>query len=64
MVKNKTSWKIHAIAECVDCGERCEDYNTAQHWAARHAAEQDHTVMGEVGYAFRYGERRVKKVPR
>lgn len=52
----KKTWLIHAQAECRDCGAQFTLYTNAQALAAQHARKYGHTVEGEVGLAFRYGE--------
>lgn len=61
LLKHKTSykiekrtWKVHAIAQCQNCGKEWQDYHNAQGVAARHAICYGHTVMGEVALAFEY----------
>lgn len=51
-MKNKRVKKclIHAIAECLDCDWREEDYLTAQKEARKHAIRTGHTVNIETGY--------------
>ena len=50
----KTTWVVHAIAECTVCGVRYENYKNAQALAAKHAKQTGHVVTGEVGLAFEY----------
>jgi hypothetical protein len=57
MTQNKrTTWPVHWIAECSDCGWRCESRN-AQAVAAIHARVHHHRVTGEIGLAFEYDGR-------
>lgn len=53
----KDTWKIHAIAECQDCGATFENYKNAQALAAKHAKTYGHKVHGEIGFAFDYDGR-------
>lgn len=50
----KRTWKVHAIAECSECGMTFQDYHNAQALAAKHAKKYGHVVTGEVGLAFEY----------
>lgn len=50
----KSTWKVHAIAECRDCGKEFQNYHNAQALAAQHARKYGHLVTGEVGLAFKY----------
>jgi hypothetical protein len=53
----KRTWKVHAIAECEDCGAHWENYKNAQATAAIHAKKYHHKVSGDVGLAFEYDGR-------
>lgn len=53
MIK-KSTWKVHAIARCQNCGVEFNNYKNAQALAAKHAQKYGHTVTGEVGLAFTY----------
>jgi hypothetical protein len=48
---------IHVIANCRDCEWSCEDIETAQDKAKRHAKKLKHYVSVEVGLAFTYDHR-------
>lgn len=50
-----TTWKVHAFAECQDCGRIFDNWKNAQALAAKHAKHYGHTVRGDVGLAFEYG---------
>jgi len=50
----KHTWKVHAIAQCNDCGKEFANYKNAQGLAAQHAKVYKHTVRGEVALAFEY----------
>lgn len=45
---------IHAIAECHVCGQRWEDWKTAQKLASAHHRKTGHTVRMDLGYAGEY----------
>ena len=53
----KSTWKVHAIAECQTCGWTASNYHNAQALAAIHAKSHGHLVTGEVGLAFEYDGR-------
>ena len=53
MIK-KSTWKVHAVARCDDCGKEFQNYKNAQALAAQHAKVYGHVVRGEVGLAFEY----------
>lgn len=46
---------VHAIAECMDCGAKFQNYLNAQVLAAKHAKNYGHKVNGEIGLVFSYG---------
>jgi len=50
----KATWKVHAIAQCEDCGKEFQNYKNGQALAAQHAKKYKHVVNGEVGLAFKY----------
>jgi hypothetical protein len=53
----KSTWKVHTIAKCKDCGKEFDDYINGQALAAQHAKKYGHLVTGEVGLAFKYDGR-------
>lgn len=54
---DKRTWRVHALAECQDCGAFFGHYKNAQALAAQHAAKYGHRVEGEIGLAFYYDGR-------
>ena len=44
---------IHAFARCETCGKEFDSLN-AQGLAAQHARRYNHSVFGEIAYAYRY----------
>ena len=50
----KAVWKVHAVAECDDCGKIFDNCINAQALAAQHAKKYKHIVKGEIGLAFEY----------
>ena len=53
----KSTWKIHTVTECRDCGKTFENYKNGQALAALHAKKYGHLVIGEIGLAFEYDGR-------
>lgn len=49
-----TKGLIHAVFECLDCGERWEDFTTAQEKAREHARKHKHVVQGDTGFGVTY----------
>ena len=47
---------VHGIVKCRDCGWTTESYKNCQALAKKHAMKYGHTVEGELGIAFGYGE--------
>lgn len=57
LLRGFREWTIHVIAECQECDWSTQDFQTGKAEAARHHRRTGHEVHGEVGKAFRYGER-------
>lgn len=49
-------WKVHAYGDCLTCGKQFTNYKNAQALSAQHSRKYGHIVMGEVGFAFSYGD--------
>jgi hypothetical protein len=56
-MKKKTAWIVHGVAHCSTCGKEMEGRN-AQGLAALHAKKYGHSVSGEIGLAFTYGQKK------
>jgi len=54
----KSTWKVHTIAKCDDCGKEWQSHTNGQALAALHAKTYGHVVHGEVGLAFEYDGRK------
>ena len=62
----ENGWKrsfgvVHGIAECSDCDWKTDSYKNAQALAAKHARRYRHRVNGEVGCAYTYDGRNLRK---
>lgn len=47
-------WKVHALANCMECGWNDGDRDKALDRARAHNRKTGHTVTAETGHAFKY----------